>query len=590
LPVYLDSIWSKVSREALASTRFALLGILALAAWLRFDGIGFGLDLSAGDDALITNDVDARGMVLEELALLDHGDLNPGVFQLRGPASFLVFGVADAAVVAVLAPFRPGGWSGVVNELRTNPSLLHLVHRSISALAGVLTVALVFRMVRRELGVAAARASALILAVAYLHVRDSHFATVDVLSGFMSLAAIDQMLLLLRDPRPARYLASGLLAGAATATKYFGIVLGLHLVLAHFLARGKGERVNRGGAPRHVWLVLALLACPIGFLLVSPTVLLSPGDLVERVLRNAHKLRPRSLGGQLCSNLMFHARLTLSNGLGEPALLLALIGFWPLWRRRPAGRFLVPGSLLLASALFATRAECARYGIPFLVSLSIPAGMGLASLQSSLPSPASALLACLVLAPSFARSFTFDQLVKRRDTRIEMLSVLRQRGQPASDVLAIGRALDLPVPERWVRAPYHKDCRRSGSSCPSEIRSSPPRSILLSLSTPRDAIPDRPALEELLATRYREVLRLEVGEDPVGILEPNGGVRALRVAYTSPWRQTRPGPGLVLYELVQPPDEARPEPTVGRQRSEHLSQRWTLPHVKGTRSAGLEGQ
>jgi hypothetical protein len=68
-------------------------------------------------------------------------------------------------------------------------------------------------------------------------------------------------------------------------------------------------------------------------------------------------------------------------------------------------------------------------------------------------------------------------------------------------------------------------------------------------------------VEELLAARYREVLRLEVGDDPIGLFEPNGGTEALKVSYTSPWRQSRPGPALVLYELVEPAsarDEARP--------------------------------
>jgi hypothetical protein len=174
----------------------------------------------------------------------------------------------------------------------------------------------------------------------------------------------------------------------------------------------------------------------------------------------------------------------------------------------------------------------------------------LAEAAARLPRALAALLVVLVLAPSLARSLAFDRLANGRDTRVEMLSVLRQRGEPAEEVLAVGLALDLPVPETGVPRPFHMYRSRRGTLDTDELRARPPRTILLSLTTPSSAIPDWPALEELLRTRYREVLRLEVGDDPVGMFEPDGGTRALRMAFASPWRQTRPGPALALFERV----------------------------------------
>lgn len=531
--------------------RIALLGVLALAAWLRLDGIGFGLDLASPENAIFTNDVDARGMALEVRELLLHGDLDPGNFLYRGPAGFYLFGLVDAVVLALQAPFHAGGWSGVLGDLRGNPSLLHLVHRCISALAGVLTVALVFRIVRRDFGATAGLLGALILAVAYLHVRDSHFGTVDVLSGLVSLAAIDQMLLLLRAPRRARYLSSGLLVGVSTATKYFGSVLGLHLVLAHFVARGRAREQGER-EPGHSLLALALLACPLGFLLCSPSAVTSLGNLVEHVLFNVDKLKPRVGSASPWNTLLYHARYTLAVGLGEPALLLALLGIWPLWRSGRSGRFLLGGALLLSTALVATRLESSRYGIPFLVTLPIPAGILLARMAARLPRSLAVLLVGLVIAPSCVRSCALDRVLRRPDTRIEMLALLRERGQPQEDVLALGLALDLPVLEKYERL-FHMYSSRLGREDLDELRAHPPRTILLSLTTPRHQIPAWPALEKLLAARYREVRRLEVGDDPVAMFEPDGGTRALRVVYASPWLQTRPGPALVLYELVEGP-------------------------------------
>lgn|SRR5262245_10401986 len=548
--------------ERRRSVRLALASVLALALWLRLDGIGFGLDLGTADNALFTNDVDARGMVQQELQLLVKGDIHPGPFLSRGPAGFLVFALVDTVIVLVQTPFHAHGWSGVLQDLRANPSLLHLAHRLVAALAGVLSVALVFRIVRREIGEVAALMGALILAVAYLHVREGHFATVDSLSGLATFLALDQMLLLIRDPSRTRHAASGLLAGVATGTKYFGAVLGMPLVLAHFLARGQA-RENGVKEPGAAYLALAVLCCPIGFLLVCPTAPFVMESWIDKVSFNAHRFRPNWSSASLHNIFAFHSRYTLACGLGESALLLALAGFWPLWRRGRAGRFLALVPPLLATALIATRMDSnARYGIPLLVTLAIPAGAALAEAWSRLPRPLAALVTAIAIAPSLARSYAFDRLLNRPDTRIEMFSVLRQRGQSQDEVLAVGDLLDLPVPDNPRVPPYHLystkgEARRRGE--PAEFLSPPPRTILLSLTTPRDLIPDWPAVEKLLASRYREVLRLEVGEDPVGLFDPNGGTEALKVAYASPWRQSRPGPAMVLYELVEPaPDEARP--------------------------------
>jgi hypothetical protein len=164
--------------------------VLALALFLRLDGIGYGLDFTRADRTFFTNDTDARGMVIDVRERFLHGDIHPNTFLVRGPAAFHVFGVVDAVAVGAWACFHPQRWSGVLAELHANPSLLHLLHRLVSASAGVLTVLLVFLMMRRELDRTSAWLAALLLAVCYLHVRDSHLGTVDVLSGLATVLAL----------------------------------------------------------------------------------------------------------------------------------------------------------------------------------------------------------------------------------------------------------------------------------------------------------------------------------------------------------------------------------------------------------------
>lgn len=526
--------------------------LLVLALWLRLDGIAFGLDFADPSRAFFTNHVDARGMVNEVEQRFLRGDLNPGTFLFRGPATFHLFGLADGLAAGVWSLWHPGGWSGVLAELSVNPSLLHLVHRLIAALAGVASVWLVHRILARELERTSALCAAAILAVAYLHVRDSHFGTVDVLSGLVTLAALERMLALQRTGAPRTYLAAGLLAGAGAAVKYFGVLLGAHLLLAHVFARAAARAEGRS-APGWGPVVLGSLACPLGFFLVSPGALVHVDELVRHMLFDVDTLSPALDGTSQWGSLVFHGTYTLWYGLGEPVLVLALLGLPLLWRAGRAGRFLVLSAAGLAPTLFATWVHNARYGIPFLVLLVPPAAAALAALLARAPRNLRPVLVVLVLAPSLVRSQALDRLLQQPDTRVEMLAELRARALPAREVLAVGSALDLPVPERPGDAPFVPYATRVVGTTPlgiAAVEAAPPRAVLLSLATPAREIPDWPRLEALLAARYREVLRLESRADGWPEREERVGTPALQIPYARPWEQERPGPPFVLYERV----------------------------------------
>ena len=70
-----------------------------------------------------------------------------------------------------------------------DPSPFHLLGRSLSALMGTASVWLTYRIAQILGGRRAGQISALFLAVCFLHVRDSHFATTDVPATFYLLAS-----------------------------------------------------------------------------------------------------------------------------------------------------------------------------------------------------------------------------------------------------------------------------------------------------------------------------------------------------------------------------------------------------------------
>jgi len=527
--------------------RLALLGILLLALGLRLTGISFGLDLDESARVFLGGHKDERGMALDVQAGFLRGDLHPRSYLFRGPGGFVLFGAADAVVVAGQTLLREQSWNDVLADLERNPSLVHLVHRSLSALAGVLSVLMLFTILRREFDVQSALAASLFLSTSYLHVRSSQFGAVDVLWGLAMLASLDQMLRLIRDPRPGRYVWSGLLIGVTTSIKYFGALLVPPLLVAHVLARAEARR-GAHPPPGHARALLALAVCPLGFLLLFPGVFVAASDFVGHLRHDLELLAPRAELGTPLRGLVHHLRYTFAIGLGEPVFVLALAGLVLAWRRGSAGRFLVLSLLLLAPTPFLSRIPILRYGLALLVWLAAPAGIALAAWLRRMPRSLAGIAIVLVVAPSLVRSLASDRLLLGRDTRDEMLALLAQRAEPAAQVLAFGHLDALP---KYGRASLYRHYLLSwgaGKLDIADVLADPPQAILLDLSDSSLRIPGRDELLSLIQSRYREVRRLTDHFEPGPMLQDKVLAPGLFVPYARPWSMTRPGPPLVLYE------------------------------------------
>ena len=146
------------------AARFWLFAIVILAAALRFYPIWFGLPFAHSRP----DETTALGLA----AHIRGGDLNPHFFHW-GSLTLYVF----AAVHALASALR--------RALGLDPALgfteLVVSARAAVAFAGTLTVLVACAMGRRMGGAVTGLLAALFLAVAILHVRESHFAMTDVL-------------------------------------------------------------------------------------------------------------------------------------------------------------------------------------------------------------------------------------------------------------------------------------------------------------------------------------------------------------------------------------------------------------------------
>src|SRR5262245_27352233 len=200
-----------------------LAGMLALAAALRFTALDFGLPYPHARP-------DEGTAVGHAVAILS-GDPNPHFFHWPSLALYVF-----AAVLAIAHTF---------GAALTAPQQVVLV-RAVVAAAGTLTVVPAARITAslagRDTPVAgrdAALTAALFLAVAPLHVRESHFAMTDVLMTLFVTIALALAVRARETGRARTFSAAGAAAGIAASTKYnaaalLAVVLAAPTVLAAF--------------------------------------------------------------------------------------------------------------------------------------------------------------------------------------------------------------------------------------------------------------------------------------------------------------------------------------------------------------------
>ena len=201
-----------------------LWAIVLLAAALRLFPVWFGLPYPYARP----DEAQAISGAVGVLA----GDLNPHFFHWPS-LTFYLF----AAVLGIVSKVR--SLVGI-EPLPLGTALI--TARVVVALAGALTTVPVFRLTRRIAGDRAGLLAAGFLAVAPLHVRDSHFAMTDVLMTLL-LAMSLSCLAAVYDAAVAgearttyrRFAIAGLLGGLATSTRYNAALVAVSMIVAQGL-------------------------------------------------------------------------------------------------------------------------------------------------------------------------------------------------------------------------------------------------------------------------------------------------------------------------------------------------------------------
>jgi len=207
--------------------RLPLGVILALAILLRASGNLYDMPYGFHPD---------EGKYLNRATrMMSEGTLNPRYFLNPPLYSYAILG-SLYVLFGVQSAF--GGVASRPDFIATlPPPVAFWIARGLSALAGATTCLLLFLIGRRFGGELAGLLAAGFYAVAFLSVRDAHFAVNDIPMVCLLTLAFLYAVRLLEGGRTRDLVIGGLVAGLAAATKYNGAIALLPLLLACVIGR-----------------------------------------------------------------------------------------------------------------------------------------------------------------------------------------------------------------------------------------------------------------------------------------------------------------------------------------------------------------
>ncbi|MBD3374875.1 hypothetical protein GF406_07575 [candidate division KSB1 bacterium] len=246
------------------SPRIWLWAILLLATVLRVYQIDFGAPYFYHPDEI--------KLVAQAGRLLETKFMDPEAhFGINVYPPFYTYILAGAMAVYILGSLVTGHFESL-SQLpliyEQNPFQFFLLGRLLVALFGVLTVYMTYRLGKQLFSPKIGWVAAFLLSVNFVHVRNSHFNTVDVPATFLGVLCLYLISLLLARDEIKLYIAAAVTMAVATATKFSMLTLPLPLLVAHFSRYPVNTWVRKIFDKRIavtvlVGLVAFLIACPL---------------------------------------------------------------------------------------------------------------------------------------------------------------------------------------------------------------------------------------------------------------------------------------------------------------------------------------
>jgi 4-amino-4-deoxy-L-arabinose transferase-like glycosyltransferase len=338
-----------------------------------------------------------------------------------------------------------------------------LLGRSISATLGTATVPLVYAIASRASGRTAGVIAAILTAAGVLHLRDSHFFSVDISLTFFSVLAWLCMVEMVRRGSTRYYVLAGMAVGAALACKYSAAFLLPITLVAHACAPGLPDRNTPVGGWIQ-WLLRGAIpgaAAMMTFLVLDPFVWLEFNKFVAGV----RELVTRPMSGEIIAiwgaqftdiqpRLFWFTNL-LWWGLGPLFEIWALAGVgWLLWRRDRMALIVAAFPIIYYVAAGRTILPFARYAIPLVPALAVVAGVFSADLlqRGGVWRRVGEIATALVVLSTVLYAAAYLNIYVKQDSRLAASEYL-QRHLPEGAAILVEPSHNIPPVGEYLKNP-----------------------------------------------------------------------------------------------------------------------------------------
>ena len=279
----------------------ALLRVVARGYALRLWTLSSGIPHAVG--------IDEPAIMTTVVRILKSGDFNPHFFEYP---TGLIYVQLGTAVVNFLFGAMSHSWKAVE---QVGPSDFYLWGRFVTATLGAVTILLVHQAGLRW-GSRHALLAAGLLAVAPMHVRESHFVLTDVPLTFCVTLTFLLALRAAEKPALLAFVAAGAAAGLTAGVKYNGLMaVSMPLVAAFMSGHRRSAQLT--------WALAAAATCVAAFFVTTPYAIFAMPEFLNGFGTQAAAFSPRQPTAE-ASWLIYlkHLRLTF----GWPGSLLAVAG------------------------------------------------------------------------------------------------------------------------------------------------------------------------------------------------------------------------------------------------------------------------
>ncbi len=444
-----------------ARTAPALAAIVAIALALRLAGLQYGLPAVYNPDEVA---IMARALSFATGTLNPHNFLYPTFFF------YLLFAWVGAYLAILWITGGVPSLSALPALYFTSPTGIYTAGRALGVVAGTATVVGVFRLAARLADTRTAIAAAAFLAVAPLHVRDSHYvkhdvpATLAIVLAYLAIARI-WPLAASAGLTTRQTIVAAAACGAAFSIHYYCVFLAIPLTLA-VCCRWRAAGWTAVG--RQV-LVAAAVSAAVFFAL-SPFILVEPATAWRDITANRQIVVDRAVTAGAFAPALRYAEMIWRDTLGVPAVALALAGAAWMLAAAPARALFLLAFPLPFLAFIANTAPATRYLNPVTPFLAIFAAWCLSSAAARVGRPV-VFWAGLVLAaaPAALASLQSDLFFRQEDTRA-IARALHRADHPGGgdhpDSAVFGRADAVAEGARRGTGAQPRQCRAGLSQVP----------------------------------------------------------------------------------------------------------------------------